>query len=167
MTAAAKNKKVTDLVRKVGDRQVEVDVDLTPEQIEEQHDTLVSLLEQIDEIEEKAKENKANFAAQTKAVELQKSATLRLIRSKCRRVNLEIQEWLTKSNEIVQIVTKPDGSQERIGDARRARADELQEKLFPDTPDKPDDEGDVEIPEAAPVADDFPASDDAFGPQVS
>lgn len=149
-------------VRKVGERDVTIDIVLTPLQLEDEHHSVMAFLDQKEEIEEKKRENMKNFAAQLAAVELQIDAARRLIKSKRRRETLVIEDWLTGANEIIQI-RQDTGDQ--VGDARKARSEELQEKLFGDKPT------DLEQQNAAPHQTginpppdaDFPTSETAFG----
>lgn len=149
-------------VRKVGEREVTIDIVLTPLQLEDEHHNVMAFLDQKEEIEEKKKENMKNFAAQLAAVELQIDAARRLIKSKRRRETLVIEDWLTGANEIIQI-RQDTGDQ--VGDVRKARSDELQEKLFGDRPTDPGQQN-AAPPQTGinpPTDGDFPTAETAFG----
>lgn len=161
-----KRRDPNERIRMVGDREVIIDIALTPIQLEDEHHNVMAFLDQKEEIEEKKKENMKNFAAQLAAVELQIDASRRLIKSKRRRETVIIEEWLTGANEIIQI---RQDTQQQVGDPRRARAEELQEKLFPDKPTDPEQQNAAGGQTGTKTAPDgeFPTADAAFGADPS
>lgn len=152
MTKAIKKNPPRDpfeLVRKLGEREESLDVRLTDVEMDDLHMQHLALTNQRDELEEKLSEVKANYKAQFEAIDLQVATTRRLLNTRRRTTTVKVEEWLNASNEVVR---KRADTGEQLGDARKARADELQEKLFPDSaPEAPT--GDQQQSDAAPDLD--------------
>lgn len=113
-------------------------VELTPSQIEEQRALCCRLGDQIDDLEDKLKVVKADFKAKADALGEQERHARLLVRTRRDEVEVRVQEWLTRGNAVVRIRAD---TGELVGDARNARADELQEKLFKDGEQPPPDDG--------------------------
>jgi hypothetical protein len=118
-------------VRKIGEREESIETKLTQVQIEDMREEVMTLLDDEERIEEKAKEAAKNFASQIKTNNLQRNELRRTIASGRRKQTLIIEEHLTASNEVVRI-RKDTG--EAIGSPRTATPRELQEELFQDAP---------------------------------
>jgi hypothetical protein len=133
--APKRKKDPNERIRKIGEREEVLEIKLTEVQRDKERHNVMFLLDQVDELEEKKKEVVKNYASQLAAVELQIHAARQLANSGKRRDSVTIEEWLTGSNDIIRIRAD---TGEQVGDLRRARAEELQEKLLDDTP-PPDD----------------------------
>jgi len=129
MTKPKKQPEGPKRVRMVGEREETVEVPLSTDDMDASTEKMLTLLEQRDSIDEKAKEIAKNYKSQGATLDLEISELRRAMRSRKRSVKLTIQEWLTESNEIIRVRADTD---ERIGDVRKARSEELQEKLFKD-----------------------------------
>jgi hypothetical protein len=164
--SGVRRKDPNERIRMVGEREVTIDIMLTPMQLEDEHHNVMAFLDQKEEIEEKKKENMKNFAAQLAAVELQIDASRRLIKSKRRRETVIIEEWLTGANEIVQI---RQDTRDQVGDVRKARSEELQEKLFGDKPTDPVQENAAPPQTGTKIEQDtdFPTAETAFGADLA
>jgi hypothetical protein len=147
-------------VRKIGSRDETIEIRLTQIQIENERALIVALLDQREEIEEKKAEVVAQFKAQNATVDLQIESARRLIKSGRRHESVKIEEWLTVGNDVIRV--RPDTG-EILGDPRKARAEELQEKLFPDTPTPAKPAAD---PDQVVDTRDDPESEDTQGPPV-
>ena len=126
-----KPKKKDPGVRMLDEREETLDVRLTQVEMDELHNQHLVLTNQRDDLEERLAELKANYKAQFEAIDLQVSSTRKLLNTKRRQVPVKVQTWLTKSNEVIRVRTD---NGDQLGDPRKARADELQESLFPDKP---------------------------------
>ena len=159
-----KNKKPKDpfeRVRKVGERDETLERRLTDVEMDDLHQQYLSLGNQREELENKKAEVLANYNAQFKAIDLQSDTTRKLLNSRRRSDTVHVEEWLNASNEIVRIRAD---TGEQLGDPRKARADELQEKLFPDNPPIPAEVDGQPQNDAQPgAADDFPEEATNFG----
>jgi hypothetical protein len=113
-------------VRKIGEREENVDVKLTQLQIEDLREQVMVYLDDEERIEEKAKEAQKNFASQLKTNQLQRNEIRRTIAAGRKRVSITVEEYLTNSNEVIR-VHKQTG--EQLGPARTATPRELQEEL--------------------------------------
>lgn len=136
--APKKPKNPFEHVRMLGARDEALEVRLTDAEMDDAHHQFLALHNQREELEEKLSEVKSNYKAQFEAIDLQSQATRRLLNSRRRVTTVNVQEWLNASNEVVRIRTD---TGDQLGDARKARSDELQEKLFPDKPDAAVDPG--------------------------
>jgi hypothetical protein len=119
-------------VRMLEERDETLDVRLTDVEMDDLHNQHLALTNQRDELEEKLAEVKANYKAQFEAIDLQVTSTRRLLNTRRKQVAVKVQSWLTDKNEVIRIRSD---TGDQLGDARKARADELQEKLFPDNGD--------------------------------
>lgn len=126
----AKKKDPNERVRKIGEREEIVDVELTEAQLEEMRGEVMVLLDDEERIEEKAKEAAKNFSSQLKTNQLQRNELRRKIATRRVRNTIIVEEHLTQANEIVRI-RKDTG--EIIG-TRTATPRELQEEMFSDKP---------------------------------
>lgn len=146
----------SQLVRKVGEREETIEVPLTQEQLLAQKDLVCELIDAKGKLEDEKKEAMKALGARSAAIDLKLENAMRLVRARRQSVGVMIEDWLTKKNEIVRIRAD---TQEQIGDVRRARADELQERLFEDPPQN-DASGhgpDPDLPSADEVFGDMPA----------
>lgn len=150
--APKKRKDPNERIRKVAEREETREVKLTEVQRDEQRMIAMSLLDQLDEIEEKKKEVVKNYASQIAAVELQLHSARQLANGGKRRDTFLVEEWLTGANDVIRIRAD---TGEQLGDVRRARAEELQERLYHAGEDDPP-------PEGPPASEAFPAPEDAF-----
>lgn len=144
-----KPKDPNERVRKLGEREEQLEIRLTQLEMDDYHNQHLALSNQRDELEEKLAEVKANYKAQFEAIDLQVAATRRLLNTRRRTATVKVEEWLTASNEVIRLRAD---TNEQLGDLRKARADELQEKLFPDNP--PDSATPGAQQEGAPTEDD-------------
>jgi len=154
-TAPAKKRRdPNERIRLVATREEVIESKLTQNQIDEYQRENMVLDNEVEKLEEKKKEQAANIASQLKTIELQKSELRRMCNSGRRRETVEVEEYLTGSNEIVRI-RKDTG--ERIGQ-RTATARELQEEMFPDKATAEPQEPQIDAPNGSPPPDaDFPA----------
>lgn len=149
-TKKTENKKPKDpfeRVRKVGQRDEMHERRLTDVEMDDLHAQYLALGNQREELEEKKAEVLANYNAQFKAIDLQSDTTRKLLNSRRRSDTITVEEWLNASNEIVRIRAD---TGEQLGDPRKARADELQEKLFPDPAQDGEPEAEHDADEATP-----------------
>lgn len=142
-------------IRKVGEREELLERRLSDVEMDDLHQTYLSLGNQREDLESKKSEVLANYGAQFKAIDLQADTARKLLNTRRKSDTVLVEEWLNASNEIVRIRSD---TGEQLGDPRKARADELQEKLFPD---KPADTVAVEPPTGDAVTPPF--ADNAFG----
>lgn len=133
-------------VRMLEEREEVLDVRLTDVEMDDFHNAHLSLGNQREELEEKLTEVKANYKAQFEAIDLQVTATRRFLNTRRKQIAVKVQSWLTERNEVIR-VRSDNGDQ--LGDARKARSDELQESLFPDKPDAAQ-QSDAEQPDGEP-----------------
>jgi len=117
-------------VRKLGEREEIVEVPLTQREVEDLRHELCVQLDRVDEIEAKKTEFVQQNKAEMATVDLEISRCRGLIKSRRKNVKLLVEDWLTQGNDVIRMVPM---TGEIIGDVRRARAEELQEKLFKDT----------------------------------
>lgn len=146
------------IVRKIGEREEVIEHHLSREEMAEVQDTVMALLDQKQEVEEKKVETNANYNAQFKAIDLQLETARRVFRGGVRKESVIIEEHLTAANEVIRIRK---GTREIIGQ-RTATADELQEEMFAD--DKAE-SGDVPQDEAPVETDAEEAAESTFGGQ--
>jgi hypothetical protein len=164
--APKRRKDPNERIRMVGERQVTIDIPLTSLQLEDEHRKVMTHLDKKEEIEEKKKENMKNFAAQLAAVDLAIDESRRLIKSRRHYETLIIEEWLTGANEIVQI---RQDTRDQVGDVRKARSEELQEKLFAEKPTDPVQENAAPPQTGTKIEPDtdFPTAETAFGADLA
>lgn len=127
---AKKKKDPNERIRKIGEREEVIEIKLTQLQLEDMREEVMTLLDDEERIEEKAKEASKNFASQLKTNQLQRNELRRTIAGGKRRETIIVEEHLTASNEVVRI-RKDTGDQ--VG-ARTATPRELQEDLFQELP---------------------------------
>lgn len=118
-------------VRMLEERDEVLEVRLTDVEMDDLHHTHLSLTNQKEDLKDKLDEVKSNYKAQFDAIDLQVTTTRRLLNTRRKQVPVKVQTWLNASNEVVRIRAD---TGDQLGDPRKARADELQEKLFPDKP---------------------------------
>lgn len=126
-------------VRKIGEREEIVDVELTEAQLEEMRAEVMILLDDEETIEKRKDEAAKNFASQLKTNQLQRNELRRKITAKKVRKTIIVEEHLTDKNEVIRI---RQDTGDKIG-ARTATPRELQEDLFqekPETGETPPDE---------------------------
>ena len=145
-------------IRKVGAREESLERRLTDVEMDDLHQQYLVLGNQREELEKKKAEVMANYGAQFKAIDLQADTTRRQLNSRRKSDVVTVEEWLNASNEIVRIRAD---TGEQLGDPRKARADELQEKLFPTKApaDPPADAPQIDALPTEPAA----VTDNAFG----
>ena len=127
--APKKPKDPHERVRMLEERDETLEVRLSDVEMDDLHMQHLQLGNQREELEEKLAEVKANYKAQFEAIDLQVVTTRRLLNTRRKAVAVKVQTWLNASNEVVRIRSD---TGDQLGDPRKARADELQEKLFPD-----------------------------------
>lgn len=130
--------------RKLGSRRENITVALDDEQVRSQGAMVCDLLGRKENLLAASKSVAADYKAKLKRVDEQISVALRAQASRKLDTEIEIEEWLMRDNQVVQIRAD---TGERLG-ARTATAEELQELLFND---------------AADDTDGFPTGDEAFG----
>lgn len=144
-TPPKKSKDPFERIRKVGEREESLERRLTDVEMDDLHQTYLALGNQREDLECKKAEVMANYGAQFKAIDLQADTARKLLNSRRKSDTVIVEEWLNASNEVVRIRAD---TGEQLGDGRKARADELQEKLFP--ADGPGDPGDLQQKDADP-----------------
>lgn len=143
-------------VRMLEERDETLEVRLSDVEMDELHQQHLQLGNQREQLEEKLAEVKANYKAQFEAIDLQVVTTRRLLNTRRKQVAVKVQTWLNASNEAVRIRSD---TGEQLGDPRKARADELQEKLFPDSGPP----ADPPAPQIDAAAQETDPADNAFG----
>lgn len=133
----------SERVRKIGERKETITVELDPSEIEAERTAVLDLLGRKDNLEAARKSLASEYKAKIEAVESAMTACRQAATTGKRTVELDIEEWLTRSREVVRV--RADNG-DVIG-KRNARADELQEALFDER-------------QADPT---FPPAGDAFG----
>jgi hypothetical protein len=167
------NKKPKDpsrLVRMLAERSEKVVTKLTPIQAEDRRQVVLDVLDDIERLEDEQKQIAAGYKAKIKDLKAALKKTRKEVKDNRVTEELVIQEWLTADNQVLRY-RKDTNTQ--IGDARVARAEELQEQLFPDKSKAKAKAAGVE-PELEPAdepqgTDPFPESDitaDTFGAQA-
>ncbi len=111
--------------RLIGSRQETIERVLTPAEMDDAHERLITLLGDKAGLEEEKKAAGAELAAKIKRAQADIVGTLEQLRRKRTKEEITVEEWLTAGNEIVKVNA---ATGEQLG-ARTARADELQEKL--------------------------------------
>lgn len=113
-------------IRMIGERDESVTLSLTEPQISEYRKLACSLRDQIDQIEDQAKAASSSFKGRQKELEERERVARRIASTGRADVDVRIQEWLTRSNEVVRVNAD---TGEQLGPPRTARASELQESL--------------------------------------
>lgn len=113
-------------VRMIGEREETVAVALTDSEVAEQDRVARDLRNRIDQLEDQAKTASADFKSKQKVLEEQERVARRKASTRRAEVDIRIQEWLTRGNEVVRVNAD---TGEQLGPARTARAAELQEAL--------------------------------------
>lgn len=140
----AKRAKADQPRRKIGERTEVIAVRLSPMQVEDHRATVIDLIQEGDELEERLKSSKADYKAKIAEVASKRAAAIGAIRSGKISREVTIEEWVTDRNEVIRLDAS---TGEEIG-RRNATARELQEPLpLPD----PEAAG---APEGDPVEDD-------------
>lgn len=139
----------SDRIRKLGDCAETIRQALSPTEVEEEKGRVCDLLARRDNITAALKSIKSEYKAKLEAVDERIGAARRAASDKYRELDVEVEEWLTRGNEVVRVRTD---TGEVLG-RRTATAGELQESMFPDEPP----------PRRGAGADGFPTADEAFG----
>lgn len=144
--------------RKIGIREEQIQLDLSPSEVENERGIVCDKLREIDRIKESAKT--AAQAAKARITELteERDIALRNANTKRRDVTIDVEEWLDAGNQVIRIRAD---SGEIIG-GRSARVDELQETLFGDE-DGEGDEGEAPAAEGEANTTDTPEVEGDFG----
>jgi len=152
----AKDRKISpgsaERVRKIAEHQDTIRIDLLPSEVGEEREAVCELLTRQENLVAALKATKAEYKVKIDAVKAKISASLAAAATETRDLNVTVEEWLTRGNEIVSIRAD---TGEMLG-TRTATVSELQESLFP-PPVKP----------AVAKAEGFPSSDEAFGNDAS
>lgn len=133
-------------VRKIGQREEQLDRRLTDKELDEYKDQFIALADQREELERKKAEVMASYGSQFKTIDLQSDELRRKINSRRITESILVEEWLTDRNEVIRVRAD---LQEVIGNPRTARPSELQESLPLDQA-TPEEAGDVDPQEDAP-----------------
>lgn len=132
----AKKLSNSERVREIGSPRIEVVVeDLSPMQIEQVKTTITELLDREDDGKARLKALAKGFKDVLAIVKANLAVARTEVATGKRRTEVEIQEFLTKSNEVIR-VRKDTG--EQVG-ARTASADDLQEPIPFEAKDEPED----------------------------
>jgi hypothetical protein len=149
-------------IRPVGEpREAIIEHKLTQIQLDGLKDNVMDLLDQREDLKEKAKEVVTNYKSQIATCELTIESTRRTIRSGRRQETIQVQEFLTRSNEVIRVRTDT-GAQ--IG-TRTATARELQEELFGEKPPVAGEKTSDDVP--GDVLEEDPDGVPAFDEEVS
>jgi len=119
-------KKSNDRVRKIGEREEMVEYQLSEQELAEKKDTIMELLEALEKLEARKKEQMKNLGSQAATMELEISQLRADIRAKKVTRQITVAEFLTGANEVIRVRTDTD---EQIGPPRTATSRELQEEL--------------------------------------
>lgn len=136
-------------IRLLATREEIIESKLTQLQLEDKRSTVMELLNEEESIEAKKDEASKNFASQLKTNRLQIDELRRIINSGRERTTIQVEEYLTKANEVIRIRTD---TGDQIGQ-RTASQRELQEDLPLEQKVKP--EGDEEEVSAIDDAEEF------------
>ncbi len=144
--------KTDERIRKVGEYQDTTVRELSPAEIEGERSKICDLLGRRDNLEGALKATKAEYRAKLESIKDRIERALNTATTGRQEIEVDIEEWLTRGNEIVRV--RADTGE--VLTRRTATASELQENLFPPAP-KP--------PKASKAAkgDSFPTSEEAFG----
>lgn len=150
-------------VRPVGPARTHTyEVPLGTDDVDRLHKNLLDHLDHREEIKQKLADAKKAFASQLETNEVTIDTIRRQIRQGVERRSIEVQDYLTKSNEVVTVAVKSD---QIIGEPRTATAAELQESMPLDDTPAADDEEDADDGvtfqdgTGSPPLDDLPAFD--------
>jgi hypothetical protein len=125
--------------RRIGTREETIQEILSPGAIEGERAKVCDLIREVGRVKDAHKTATAAAKAKIQDLEEQKEAALRNASTGRRDIEITVEEWLDKSNQVLR-VRKDSG--EIIGD-RTARVDELQESLFEEA-DEADNDDDSE-----------------------
>lgn len=154
------SKKRNERIRKIGEREESIVHELSAKELSDRKDDVMDLLEEVEKIEERKKEQAKNYASQLSTLELQIGEMRREIKSGKRSQTVLIQEFLTASNEVIRVRADTD---EQIGIPRTATARELQEELPLDAAAETNEEAvDFDVDHQADSEADIPDPDAAF-----
>jgi hypothetical protein len=123
--AKAVKKNPDERKRQIGSRTETVERVLTPVEVEDHQERLLSLLGDKQTAEEQKKAAGSEYAAKINRAKADITDTLETLRKRRVKEQITVEEWLTAGNEVIRINA---ATGEQIG-ARNARADELQESL--------------------------------------
>lgn len=146
--------------RQIGTRNESIPETLSLAQRELEREKVCDMLREIARVKEEHKTATAKAKAKITDLEEQKEIALRNANTGRRDVEIEIQEWLDKGNQVLRVRAD---TGEVIGD-RTARVDELQEKLFEDDEPAGDDDEDEDEDENADDNADKPGDDASDAP---
>lgn len=113
-------------IRMLGERDESITISLSDGEVADQRTRACDLRDQIDALEDKIKSVKVDFKAKQDDLEQQERVARRLASTRRAEVDVKIQEWLTRGNEVVRVNAS---TGEQLGPPRTARAAELQESL--------------------------------------
>lgn len=117
----------SERVREIGAPRLETIVeDLSPMQVEECKTKITQLLDRQDEAKRRLKDLAKGFKDVLAAIKAELDTTRTEVATAKRRTEVEIQEYLTKRNEVIRIRAD---TGDQVGAARTARPAELQEPL--------------------------------------
>lgn len=130
-------------MRKLGEREEQVVVLLSDEEVEAQRRVVLDLMCDKDRLADGLKAIRAEYKARVDRLTAKIQDSRQQVSDRKRTDDVVVEEWLTAGNEVVR-VRKDTG--ETVGQPRTARADELQEDLGLDE-----------------KTSGFPSSEEAFG----
>lgn len=150
--------------KKIGQRVENLVEKLTPMQIEDEKEKVISLLRSKGELAAKKKTANAEFKLKADEIEEQIAATVMVVNTARRETEVTIEEWLTHGNEVIRVRAD---TGEQIG-RRTARVEELQMEIFEgaDDDEKPEvtvTQGDVEDEPAFVPIDELTEDEDEEG----
>lgn len=143
----------SDRIRKLGDCCETIRHPLSQEEVDEEKGRVCDLLARRDNITASLKSIKAEYKAKLDVVDERIGVARRAASDRFRDLDLDVEEWLTRGNEVVRVRSD---TGEVLG-RRTASADELQESMFTDDPPR----------KASADPDGFPTADEAFGHAIS
>lgn len=125
--------KTSIYVRKVSDRIHTVTVQLNDREVDESKLEVCRLLDEEDALKEKLKSIKSEFKAKSDSIKQRTAVARGKVTARQASEEVAVQDWLTKTNEVISIVTS---TGEILPGSRTASAAELQEPM-----DLEDDDG--------------------------
>ena len=125
MVRSAKATPSDSRIRKIGERRETLTVELTPDELDAAQKKVIELVTRKNNLEASLKSHSADYKARIKAVEQGIAETCHAAQTGKREIEIDIEEWLTASREVVRMRAD---TGEPLG-RRAARPDELQEEL--------------------------------------
>lgn len=120
------DKSTSHYLRKLADRIHTITVSLNDSEVDESKLEVCRLLDEEDALKEKLKSIKSEFKAKADSIKQRTAVARGKVTARQASVEVAVQDWLTKSNEVITI--RPDTG-EILPGSRTATASELQEPM--------------------------------------